>query len=169
MSMAAVALVCFGLFAFGIYLFRFAKDAKPEGSDAVRASEDANVPAFTATIPGANGQDREAELLDVSGGTAFGIATRGMEDNMFTLAVKASLPEIDREKFFYEGWLVRKVPYDFFSTGEMVTNALGEFVLEWVGESGKNYNDFTEVIMTLEARDGNRAPAQHILEGEFTE
>lgn len=169
MSTIAVALVCFGLFAFGIYYFRFARDSKVEGRDAVRASEDATVPAFTATIPGANGQDREAELVDVSGGTANGIATRGMENNVFTLAVKASLPEIDREKFFYEGWLVRKVPYDFFSTGEMVTNTLGEFVLEWAGEPGKNDNDFTEVIITLEVRDGNTAPAQHVLEGEFTE
>jgi hypothetical protein len=49
----------------------------------------------------------------------------------------------------------------------MVTNDLGEFVLEWVGEEGKKYEDYTQIVVTLETKDGNPDPAGHVLEGEF--
>ena len=81
--------------------------------------------------------------------------------------MKASLAPIDRENFFYEGWLLRPVPFHYFSTGEMVTNSLGEFVLEWEGKLGQDYRAYTRVVITLEAKDGNPDPAAHIVEGIF--
>ncbi len=161
----SLAIVCAGLFVYGIYHFRFEK--KEVENTAIRAT-DAEVAGTLVSIPGSTGKDREAELVDVSGGSASGVAIRSTSDDRFSHSVKAVLPEIDREAFFYEGWLLRKVPFDFFSTGEMVTNSLGEFVLEWEGPLGENFNDYTKVVITLEARDGNPDPAQHILEGEFT-
>jgi hypothetical protein len=168
---SGLAILCFALFAYGVYEFRFAKRDQTAAGLAVRATE-VNVAISPVVRSGADGQDRDADLMDVSGGSAFGFATRGKKDGRFFHALKTSLPAIDREVFFYEGWLVRPAPFDFFSTGEMATNSLGEFVLEFTGESGAeegNYAGYTKVVVTLEARDGNPAPAQHILEGEFTD
>jgi hypothetical protein len=117
--------------------------------------------------PGLDLESSEATLKDVTGGGASGRATRGTGEGHYYHSVKTSLPTIDREQFFYEGWLVRPVPFDYFSTGEMVTNNLGEFVLEWNGLPGKDYQAYTRVVITLEAKDGNPDPAKHILEGEF--
>jgi hypothetical protein len=162
-----VAIACFLLFGYGIYHFRFAPKPTEEAPPIV--ATDVEVAGGLISIPGADGKDSEAELANVSGGGADGIATRVTDDDQYELRVNTSLlgDGIDRETYFYEVWLIRKVPYDFFSAGEMVTNSLGEFVLEWEGEKGKNYNGYTKVIVTLEARDENQAPAQHILEGEF--
>ena len=49
----------------------------------------------------------------------------------------------------------------------MVHNESGEWVLEWFGEFGQDHSDYTEVVITIEARDNNPDPADHILEGEF--
>ncbi|MFH1315317.1 MAG: hypothetical protein ABIH67_02860, partial [Candidatus Uhrbacteria bacterium] len=72
-------------------------------------------PAMQAGIVG------QTELYDVSGGSGSGTATREIEDNLYRHVVKAYLPE-PGENNFYEGWLVRLSPFDFFSTGEMVHN-----------------------------------------------
>ncbi|MFH1315756.1 MAG: hypothetical protein ABIH67_05185, partial [Candidatus Uhrbacteria bacterium] len=89
-----------------------------------------------------------------------------IEDNLYRHVVKAYLPE-PGENNFYEGWLVRLSPFDFFSTGEMVHNESGEWVLEWFGQFGQDYSDYTQVVITIEARDNNPDPADHILEGGF--
>ena len=98
---------------------------------------------------------------------AYGKATRDIEEEQFHHVVRASLPGISEEYYYYEGWLVRPVPFEYFSTGDMVHNEDGEWVLEWFGEENKDYSSYTEVVITLEPRDENPAPDIHILEGRF--
>ncbi len=112
------------------------------------------------------GQVDTTELVDVSGGSSSGEASREIQDGFFRHVVKAYMPA-PGENYFYEGWLVRQSPFDFFSTGDMVQNESGEWVLEWFGEFGETYSDYPLVVITIEPDDGDPDPAAHILEGEF--
>ncbi len=66
---------------------------------------------------------------------------------------------------FYEGWLVRKTPFAFISTGELIKKE-GEFHNSF--SSSIDYSAYTEYVLTIEPNDGNDAPADHILEGVTT-
>jgi hypothetical protein len=170
-----------GLFVFSVYQFRSSgstSEPSSENNEMVadeRSSEqNESMQEETDTIEVAPGMPEirvrnTTNLEDVRGGGGSGEAKRGTKDGVFYHTVTATLPEINREAYFYEGWLVRKVPFDYFSTGEMVTNKEGEFVLEWEGEEGENYEDYTEVVITLEPRDNDPSPAEHVLEGTFRE
>lgn len=155
------------LFAYGIWWFRFAPKDEPvaEASDSI-----ANVltpsPVSTAALAATEGASNRASLRDAAGGSASGEAERDTDDGQFFLRLKASLPEIDREAYAYEAWLLRQVPYDYFSVGDFVTNDDGEWVLEWAGAAGK-YDAYTQIVVTVEAKDGNEDPSRHVLEGEF--
>lgn len=157
-----------GLFACGIWWFRF----RPKPStDATIPDTIANVMSPTSVsaadlAASTAGTARDAALIDVSGGSSTGTATRATVDGQFSVAFKASLPDIDREKEFYEAWLVRQVPYDFFSIGEIVTNDDGEWVLEWNGAAGK-FDGYARMVVTREPKDGNADPSGHVLRGEF--
>lgn len=159
----AVVCLLLGVFAYSVYLFR-----KPASAVAqTNAAPVVPIVSSAVVTPRLDTTSKEAVLNDVAGGTGHGTATRGTKDGLYYHTVKVSLPPIDRQAFDYEGWLVRTVPFDYFSTGTMVTNSLGEFVLEWSGEKGKDYGDYTKVVITLEPKDGNPDPAQHIVEGIF--
>ncbi|MFH1253668.1 MAG: hypothetical protein V1664_05090 [Candidatus Uhrbacteria bacterium] len=116
-------------------------------------------------IPSEN-LSREATIKSLSSGQEIGLATRGLDKGVFYHTVKINLPAIDREKEFYEGWLLRQAPYDFFSTGEMITNEVGEFVLEWT-DTHDDLDDYNQVVITREARDGNSVPGARVAEGRF--
>lgn len=109
---------------------------------------------------------QSATIKSLSSNLEVGTAERGIENGILYHTVKVSLPEINREAEFYEGWLVRQAPYDFFSTGEMVTNDVGEFILEWAGEHA-DVESYDRVVITREARDDNSAPSAHVAEGMF--
>ena len=70
------------------------------------------------------------------------------------------------EGYFYEGWLVRSRPFDFFSTGEFIQHVDD---LKWylVYESDDDKRDYNKVIVTLEPSNNDPAPAEHVLEGVF--
>lgn len=162
-----IVLVLVGLFAYGIWWFRFA----PKDESAAAASDSiADVltpsPVSSAVIAATESASNDAILRDAAGGSASGEAERDTDDGQFFFRVKANLPEIDREAYAYEAWLLRQVPYDYFSVGEFVTNDDGEWVLEWTGAAGK-YDAYTQVVVTVEAKDGNPDPSRHVLEGEF--
>ena len=109
---------------------------------------------------------QEIKITSLASGLEIGLATRGIENKFLYHTAKVSLPVINRESEFYEGWLVRQSPFDFFSTGEMITNDLGEFVLEWAGM----YDDilsYNNLVITREARDNNPAPSEHVAEGKW--
>lgn len=108
----------------------------------------------------------KAELRDVSGGDASGLATRKFESGKFTHAVLADLSD-PAAGYFYEGWLVRGRQGDenfaYISTGRL-TLAKGGYMLEF--ESSRDYSEYSEVVVTLEAVD-DKKPEKHILEGSF--
>lgn len=113
--------------------------------------------SFNLQIP----EDVEkAELKDVYDGDSTGLATRKYESGKFTHAVLADLPEPASGKF-YEGWLVKGD--EVISTGKL-TIAKGGYLLEF--ESGMDYSDYNDVVVTQEAVDDN-TPEEHILEGTF--
>ncbi len=162
-----IVLVCIGLFVYGIWWFRF----RPKETVTTTPPDSiANVltpsPVSSAIIAASTRTASSAKLRDVRGGSSSASATRETDDGQFFLKLKADLPEIDREKFYYEAWLIRQVPYDYISVGDIVTNDDDEWVLEWVGIE-KKYDAYTRVIVTLEAKDDNPDPSGHVLEGEF--
>ncbi len=107
----------------------------------------------------------EVNLTDVLGGAGNGVATMEYYRNKTTHTVIAELPPLDGD-MFYEGWLVRSNPFDFFSTGPMVEWAEdGSWHLDWEGEG--DFRDYNEVVITIEPNDDNPAPAEHVLEGSF--
>ena len=113
----------------------------------------------------------EIVLIDVDGSGSSGIARRGYTAGLFTHVVVASLPSIDTEQYFYEGWLVKPGIVDFFSTGEMFPREDGKWGLVWEIDSlnaQDDLDDYAQVVITLEPRDDDPAPApHHVIEGEF--
>ena len=166
----AIVIILLSLFCFSVYHFRTSHEE--EDKVLVDSIADILTPdsvSLHAISEGIDTESREAEIYLLSTSESLGVAKRGEKDDYSYCHIKTDLPEIDRETFFYEGWLVRKIPYDYFSMGEMITNEEGEFVLEWEGREEEDYQNYTQVIITLEPRDGNRDPGEHIAEGEFGE
>ena len=98
----------------------------------------------------------------MTAGNASGVA-RSMfyDDTYYLLATFANLPA-PQNGDFYEGWLVRKDPFDFISTGP-VTTIDGAVVNGYV--SNQDLTDHNFYVLTLEPDDGNPAPADHIVAG----
>lgn len=112
----------------------------------------------------------ELVYLGEEEGAFGGIAKRGYSGDLFTHVVVADLPALGANEF-YEGWLVKPGVVQFFSTGEMFARADGRFGLVWeveLSDAPDDLAEHSEVVITLEERDGNPAPsAIHVLEGEF--
>ena len=102
----------------------------------------------------------KAELKDVSGGNATGIATRKFDAGRFTHAVLADLPDPEPGTF-YEGWLV--MDDSLISTGRLRI-AKGGYLLEF--QSSTDYSSYDNAVVTLE-RVADSVPEEHILEGSF--
>lgn len=102
----------------------------------------------------------KAELKDVTGGTATGLATRKFEEGRFIHTVLADLPDPEAGKF-YEGWLVKDD--EVISTGRLRL-AKGGYLLEF--QSSTDYSDHAGVVITLETV-ADTTPEKHILEGSF--
>jgi hypothetical protein len=102
-------------------------------------------------------------LKDVAGGNASGIAKSGVIGGQYhVLATFENLPELD-EGYFWEGWAVRKFPFDFISTGKLI-EVDGEMVNLYIS-SDADLIDHDFYVLTLEPDDGDPAPAGHVLEG----
>jgi len=107
---------------------------------------------------------QEATLVDVEGGTASGMAASSVMMGSYTLvALFENLPEL-KDDYFYEGWVVRTSPLSVISTGE----------IEYVAGKAQNlfssdldYSDHKLYVLTREPRDGDPAPADHVVEGMF--
>lgn len=148
-------LLMFLIFLVGLCYFRFDEWQGNKEVITKTASETPN-PVFSEIDPLT--MSKEAIIKSSDSNVEVGRATRGVENQVFYFSIKADLPTIDREKEFYEGWLIRQKPYDFISVGEMTTNNLGQFVLEWAGDVN-NLPYFSKVVITREAKDGNAAPS----------
>jgi len=167
----AVVVVLIALFVISVAWFRSTKSTPQEETVDSIADVLTPTPMSVELIDRAvDKESRYAKLLWLGSGEEVGEARRGKKDDNYYVDVKATLPEIDREKQFYEVWLLQQIPYAFFSAGEMVTNDLGEFVLSWTAtDKDISYDGYTQVIITIEAYDENPDPASHVVEGIFDE
>ena len=103
----------------------------------------------------------KAELRDITGGDASGMATRKFESGRFTHTALADLPDPEKGKF-YQGWLL-KGDEALVSTGKMSV-AKGGWILEF--ESSTDYMNYNKVVVT-EEEISDITPERHVLEGEF--
>lgn len=74
-----------------------------------------------------------------------------------------NLPDLD-ENNFYEWWAVRKSPFDFISTGELMMKDW-VYINDWMSDG--DYSEYTHYVLTLEPRDNDPAPAEHIFEWDM--
>jgi hypothetical protein len=156
-----IGLIVLAALAGIIFWFRKPKDEfkVPEAPSAEEKMEE----FFNVEIP----EDIEkAQLKDVVGGDALGIATRSYENDVFVHVVLADLPDLEGGSF-YEGWLVRGEEedgdFDYVSTGKMRLGK-GGYLLEF--ESSTDYIDYQGVVITQEETEDD-TPEKHILEGTF--
>lgn len=90
-------------------------------------------------------------------------ASSQYSDEGFQHIIVATLPN-PPVGYFYEGWLIRSKPFDFFSTGRFIQQADDlKWYLLWQGSEDKG--DYRKVVITLEPEDGDAAPAEHVMEG----
>lgn len=162
-----VVIVLFIVFVFSIRWFR---TDSSQGIETVPSI--ANVltpdPISQAVIENSiDTQSRVAALYWQATGKMVGEARRGEKDGGFYFELETRLPEIDRAVAYYQVWLLRKIPYDFFSAGEMVTDDEGDFVLEWNASDRKDYSTYTQIIITSNKYEGSPDPGEHLVEGEF--
>lgn len=123
-----IGLIVLAALAGIIFWFRKPKDELrvPE----IPSAEERMEEFFNVEIP----EDIEkAQLEDVTGGDALGIATRNDENGVFVHVVLADLPDLE-EGSFYEGWLIRGKEgdddFDYVSTGKMRLGK-GGYLLEF--------------------------------------
>jgi hypothetical protein len=164
---AAAVIVLFVVFVVAVKWFR----AEPVAEESV-VSSIVNVlkpdPISQAVIDGAiDTESREATLYWTSTGERVGSATRGEKDNRYYFEMKTSLPEIDRELYYYQVWLLSRLPYDFFSLGEMVTDEDAYFVLEWEAQNDEDYSNYTQVIITRNVYGESSDPDVQLVKGVF--
>jgi predicted transcriptional regulator len=164
---SAVVIILFVVFVFAVMWFRQPKDEVEERIDSI-AEVLRPDPISQAVLSGAIDTESHTATLTLGvTGETVGEARRGKKDERYFFELKATLPEIDREVFFYEAWLVRPIPYGFFSAGELVTNEEGDFIVEWEGENEKDYSGYVEVVITRQEYQGSTDPQAHIVEGTF--
>jgi hypothetical protein len=157
------------LFVYSVYWFREerprAAASVPEAEVTVPTDPHSPLSAYAAL-------DREsptAQLYPLGEREETGIAQRGERDGRFFVDVHTKLVNvsIDRATQAYEVWLIRPVPYDFLNIGQMVSDEIGFFYNEWEAEKGKDYRDYTKILITLEQKDDNPDPGEKVMEGEF--
>ncbi len=116
---------------------------------------------------GIDRDSKDANLFWLGTGEQIGEAARGEKDGKYYLEIESPLPEIDREIYYYQVWLLREIPYDFFSLGEMITDEDGVFIFEWKAPDDELYNDFIQIIITRNLYDGSSEPEDKVIQGEF--
>ncbi len=107
-----------------------------------------------------SGFELSAELEDVTGGDASGLAQAKYEDDEYTMVARfRNLPEPEGSDF-YEGWVVK--PGSVISSGK-AEKVDGEYENRFTSEEDLTGN--TDYVLTIEPDDGNPKPAGHVLEG----
>lgn len=102
-------------------------------------------------------------LADVTGGSAYGIASAQFANGTYELVVTTGGLTQPSADYFYEGWVVRRGDdMSVISTGALEV-VDGAYVNTFM--SSEDLTDHTFYVLTLEPDDGDPAPAEHILEG----
>jgi hypothetical protein len=132
--------------------------------------------ALAAVTPeSASAQEEKSKVIDLiyletgSGFTAS--ASRGIGEGQYTVKVVALPPAIDDLSMTYEAWIVKPGVTDYFSLGTLARREDGKWQVIWKQDIARvrpDMDQFTKVIVTREARDGNTLPSpQHVFEGTF--
>ncbi len=117
----------------------------------------------------------QGALLDVTmaktvrgvqtGGKSSGEAKARFVNGKYDMvATFKDLPDAKGEDF-YEGWVVRRNPFEFLSSGKLV-KVNGVYSNEYTSNEDLTTHDF--YVLTLEPNDNDPAPADHIVEGGMT-
>lgn len=169
-----VTVVVFGLLAVGgWYVWR-----QTDGELVNTGSENREEASQTDTNSGPAADDNyqlKGELLDVTmaktvrgvqtGGQSKGEAKARFVDGKYEMvATFDNLPD-PKDDDFYEGWIVRRDPFKFISTGEVV-EVNGVYTNIFTDDEDLTAFDF--YVLTLEPNDGDPGPADHIVEGVMT-
>ncbi len=163
-----VVLVLFFVFAFSVYWFR-----KPNTEPNDRIESIANImtpdPINQALLSGAIDTTSEnAVIRSLSSQETVGTIKRGKKDDAYYLEAKLILPEIDRVLSYYNVWLVRPIPYDFISLGEMTTDEEGSFIFTWqAADKMEDYSTYSQIVITKQQYGGTKDPETKIASGEF--
>jgi hypothetical protein len=163
LSTMGLSVVILAAFAGSVYLFRKKDAPAPPKAAAVAQA----APADTVVMPPTATSDTTADLIDQRSGLKVGTATRGMKDGSFELTIAMDAPAIDRTAQSYVAWLLRPLPFDFFSMGEMTTDATGQFVTDWTGEADKDYGGYTHVLILLQPKGDPDPGADQVIKGAF--
>lgn len=166
-KIGVTVLLLFLLFVFAVSWFR----SSPKGEDRIVES------IAEVLKPDQISNSLVDEAIDTKSPTAqlkmvvskqpVGEARRGEKDGKFYVEMFVDLPVIDREISYYQVWVVRKLPYDYFSLGEMVTDDEGKFALEWIAPDMGNYAAYTQIVITVNQYEGSPDPGEHLVEGGF--
>lgn len=126
-----------------------------------------------AMIEESNIDEYELNIVDVTNGAelrgiatsadAAGYATASYEDGEYMLMAEFQNLTDPLGDDFYEGWVVRKDPFAFWSTGKL-EKQWDIYVNEIL--SSVDYSDYDFYVLTLEPNDDDPAPADHIVEGD---
>lgn len=98
-------------------------------------------------------------------GEANGIAKASFNDKYELSVTVKDVPDPKNDDF-YEGWVVRKSPFKFISTGKL-TKSGDKYINEY--SSDKDLTAYDMYVLTIEPNDGDPAPAEHVVEGLFTQ
>ncbi len=105
---------------------------------------------------------QKADLKDVTGGTATGLATRKYVGGVFTHTVLAAItdPKVGE---WYKAWLINPDSSDMVATGNL-RMAKGGWVMDFT--SSKDLSDYKKVVVSVEQANTQK-PTTIILEGNF--
>jgi uncharacterized protein (UPF0333 family) len=105
----------------------------------------------------------EKIIRDVNtGGAASGSVEVVFEDGVYTLTATFTGLQRSNGSDFYEGWIINESTSELISVGQ-VAEADDNYTISY--NMGEDYSAYTKFVLTIEADDGESAPADHILEG----
>lgn len=149
----------------------------PEDTVQVPQAEDDRV-TYTQTIPS------QKDMVDETGaaeewfaiGAISGVndtAANGVtQSQYFSSGIYKHGMQLNIEQapdgYFYEGWLVHPETKEFFSTGE-ITPLFDDVRHAFQYETNEDVRIYTKVVVTLEPRDNDPAPAAHVAEAQLKE
>jgi hypothetical protein len=153
-----IGIIILAILAGVIYWFRRPQEPSIELPE--QTTEEKIEEKFKTQIP--EGVEK-ADLTDVSGGNATGLAYRQIVNGVFSLSILADLPDPPSGEF-YQGWLVK-------TNGEEVMFSLGKFRIAKGGflldfSSATDYSDYKTVVVSQEKVFDNNLETR-ILEGSF--
>ncbi|MFC1711083.1 anti-sigma factor [Patescibacteria group bacterium] len=102
-------------------------------------------------------------LMDSSAGGASGEAKRAFSDGKFYFKLTASGLSSVEKGYYYESWLEKDEKN--ISTGRVEVDSMGNGELYYTVSVDRS--EYPKVFVSIEPEDGNPAPADKILEGEF--